>query len=487
VAEIRNLVTNPSLEVNTSQWVAQQATLARLTTDGAVGTACLEVTPTSAGQIYAGYYNLPIGGQTAGRVYTASVYVKGVGTTIGGTAQLWLSEAYGAVGQAQTIGANFTLQAGWQRVSLQRTLQQNDRTALFVYVWRSVAGQVQAGEHFLLDGMQIELSPTMSTYCDGDQPGAYWAGQPHASQSYAPLPEPPGQPYDLSSPSGSAARILAYLPALFQNFLMLRRIHGTHGNEVDLLRQELVLALEEAFVSTASTYGLDDMELTLGLPPNPSLTVEARRGRVLGHLLSWRQPTPQHTRDLANSFNNGQVTVDEMFDEYRVIVRLDSPTGIPENEADLEAAMLRYLPANLLVEFEHRYLLWGDVKLAGSTWGDLKAAGLKWGELKLLNSEALPYTPVTIIWYGPDMENAATGVVPCWWQTNYTTESTGWVDYGPTAAYGTRVNETPDPTPDDWHVAELTGLAPGTYHWRATATGPQGTTATMPDQTFVVP
>jgi hypothetical protein len=194
----------------------------------------------------------------------------------------------------------------------------------------------------------------------------------------------------MQPPLGSAARIWGYLPSIFRPLQMLQRVHTTQGNEVDLLRGEAQLAVAEAFVTTASTYGLDDIELTLGLDPNPSLSVEGRRGRVLGHLLSWRQPTPQNTSDLANSFNNGSVTVDEIFDEYRVVVRLDSPTGIPENEADLEDAMLRYLPANLLVTFEHRYLLWGDVKLAGTTWGELKATGWTWRDLKLKAPGAMP-------------------------------------------------------------------------------------------------
>jgi len=389
VPEIRNLVTNPSAEVNTAGWGVFQCTISRLATDGAFGSACIDAVPTAAGQGYGPSQATTIAGQTAGRTYTGSVYVKGMGATVGGSLRLALREAGGPQPYGEST-ADYTLTGGWVRYTIQRTLQHNDRTTVELWVFRAVAGQVQAGEHIRVDAVQIELAPTASNYCDGDQPGAYWAGQPHASESYAPLPAPPGQPYDLSSPQGSAARILAYLPALFQNFLMLRRIHGTHGNEVDLLRQELVLALEEAFVSTASSYGLDDMEVTLGLPPNPSLTVEGRRGRVLGHLLSWRQPTPQNTRDLANSFNNGQVTVDEMFDQYRVIVRLDSPVGIPENEADLEAAMLRYLPANLLVEFDHRYLLWGDVKLAGTTWAELKATGWTWAELKSKTPGAMP-------------------------------------------------------------------------------------------------
>jgi len=59
------------------------------------------------------------------------------------------------------------------------------------------------------------------------------------------------------------------------------------------------------------------------------------------------------------------------------------------------------------------------------------------------------------------------------------------VEYGPTDAYGTQVAGSV--VQDNLHSALIVNLAPGTYHYKITATDARGTTSSTPNATFVMP
>ncbi len=59
------------------------------------------------------------------------------------------------------------------------------------------------------------------------------------------------------------------------------------------------------------------------------------------------------------------------------------------------------------------------------------------------------------------------------------------VEYGPTSAYGSQVAGSV--VQDTLHSATIVNLAPGTYHYKITATDARGNTASTPNATFVMP
>ena len=103
-----------------------------------------------------------ISGATLGRIFTASVYVRGTGVTIGKTFTLTINETGGASGTAGNSGT-VTLSADWQRISVTRTLTANDRTG--VQLVPSVTAAA-AGEVFHLDGAQVEENQLATPYIE---------------------------------------------------------------------------------------------------------------------------------------------------------------------------------------------------------------------------------------------------------------------------------------------------------------------------------
>lgn len=193
----RNLVLNPSAEVDLTNITAYSGTLVQDTTDAQVGTACVQTT--STGATFSGPQFIIVT-QAAGTVVTVSAWVKtpGTGTTI----------FFALRSGSTTLG---TASAGappagvWTRVSVQLTVpvgQTCDRVA--------VAYNSGTGIVWKVDGVMAETGVgAPSAYVDGDQPGCGWEGLAHASASRRYGPGATGRSYGSAGQSGRVTAVNA--------------------------------------------------------------------------------------------------------------------------------------------------------------------------------------------------------------------------------------------------------------------------------------
>ncbi len=182
---VTNLVDNPSVENDLMGWTSPDPdwAVARVTTEGRFGKAAVEVTTTGA----AGNADTPgvlltqrDGNRfpvTAALDFAKSLWIKIPGAA-GQSATLYLYFWDAASGGSRT---SFALQAitftgDWQRVEVAATA---DGSATHADI-RIAGGNVGT---FHIDGAQFEQAAAATVYCDGDQPGATWAGTAHESTS----------------------------------------------------------------------------------------------------------------------------------------------------------------------------------------------------------------------------------------------------------------------------------------------------------------
>lgn len=176
---VTNLVTNPSLEVNTVGWstsgnsyLAFGAVITRDTTTSQVGVASLKVV-TSGSQQGPG---VTIGALAANTTYTASFYAKG---NVGGEVLDVYVSLDSITGGAVAGQTSITITAGWARYSITFTTGAGPYpTPTFV------ARQLAAGGlTYFLDAIQVAVGATVQPYFDGSTPGYAWTGTAHASTS----------------------------------------------------------------------------------------------------------------------------------------------------------------------------------------------------------------------------------------------------------------------------------------------------------------
>ena len=163
-----NLVTNPSVEVDTTGYSAIASAIARVTTKQRRGAACLQITPTSNAYDGAFFGTVSL---TSGQSYTFSVDVWGV---LGVPYVIYFGTTGGTV-KGTTL---FTGIGDWQRVVV---TWMADATANF-RLYSAKNNSASTGV-FYIDGLLCLHAAYDVSYIDGDQQDCTWLAGAHASTS----------------------------------------------------------------------------------------------------------------------------------------------------------------------------------------------------------------------------------------------------------------------------------------------------------------
>jgi hypothetical protein len=181
-----NYVTNPSFEVDTTNWSGfGSATLARTTGEFNTGSASLSVTNSSGSGAQFGNSGTMIPLVAGAGTYYLSAYVKLASGNASATYFLRALqyEAQDSVSTvaAATLGSQALEYTGnWVRLSGFFT---KNSGANFLII-RVATGSTTAGEIFYVDSVMLEKSDTLKSYFDGGS-GGFWSGSANASFSGA--------------------------------------------------------------------------------------------------------------------------------------------------------------------------------------------------------------------------------------------------------------------------------------------------------------
>jgi hypothetical protein len=180
-----NLIQNPSFEVDTTGWVDTNGSGSLRTSDQVawIGGDSLELSriATAGSFLYgAKCQGVGSGGATIGQTVTITAYVYVPAASFPKITGYSIT----AVGVASTFVSGPPVADQWYRLRLTKVLTAT-LDDVQVQFWTDDThgdGQVIA----YIDGVQAEVRPTPSPYCDGDQPGCSWSGTAHNSNSTRP-------------------------------------------------------------------------------------------------------------------------------------------------------------------------------------------------------------------------------------------------------------------------------------------------------------
>jgi hypothetical protein len=174
--------------------------------------------------------------------------------------------------------------------------------------------------------------------------------------------------------------MLGYLPPFYGSSKAMQALLDAEGAEFDLLRQALGEVLEQMFARRA-TWALSDLEAELGLPPAPSLTVQERQDRVVSKSRGSGTCTLYLVKQVAESYQFGDVEVIEDHAGFTVHISFVNRTGIPSNLPDLQAGIRAVLPAHLALSYLYNWFTFAELDAKGWTWTALNSQGLTWDAL----------------------------------------------------------------------------------------------------------
>jgi hypothetical protein len=187
--------------------------------------------------------------------------------------------------------------------------------------------------------------------------------------------------------------MLEYAPQFLQNSRVYQSIIDAGGKEFDTQRAATEDILKQFYVETATEWGLALWEQMLGLPTVAGKPDSERRSKILSKLRGIGTVTVNFLKNIASSYDNGTIELEDHPENYSFIIRFVDVRGIPPNLADLQEAIEEVKPAHLAVVYEQKYLTWAELDSMNLTWEQLDAMHLTWEQLAVLDP-ANPPEPV---------------------------------------------------------------------------------------------
>jgi hypothetical protein len=174
-------------------------------------------------------------------------------------------------------------------------------------------------------------------------------------------------------------RMSDYLPRYYDDSRIVGNLLDQESAEVSDLNAAIADVLAQFFVDTA-TWGLANWERICGIKTDETKPYDQRRSAIKARLRGVGTVTVALIKNVAESYNNGEVEVTEDNANYTIAVRFVSTYGRPSNMTDIQNALREIVPAHLAIDFVFTYATWSEVDSRGQTWADIDALGETWAQ-----------------------------------------------------------------------------------------------------------
>ncbi|MFC4101717.1 YmfQ family protein [Paenibacillus xanthanilyticus] len=183
-------------------------------------------------------------------------------------------------------------------------------------------------------------------------------------------------------PNNRGDIMLNDLPSYYADSKIVRNITAREAEELDRFHAAARDVLDQFFVETA-TWGLAQWERICGLPVNEGKPIDQRRSVIKSKMRGAGTVTLAVIKNVVDSYQNGEVDIQENFGGYEVVITFIGKRGVPPNLEDVEATLREIVPAHLSVKFQFTYLRWEELDAAELTWEALEALDMTWDELEV--------------------------------------------------------------------------------------------------------
>lgn len=172
--------------------------------------------------------------------------------------------------------------------------------------------------------------------------------------------------------------MLNYLPTYEQGSRAFNQILDAYDKEFRRLEQDTEIVNRNMFLDTAIEK-LYIYERDLGIESINDLDYRQRREQIISrNRASFEQTTEETIKNVAKSYSNGDVEVNETYVVGMYEIKFVGSLGIPDNLDGLKKALDIIIPAHLGLSYTFTFNTWGMV--SGLTW--LDASDETWQSLR---------------------------------------------------------------------------------------------------------
>lgn len=179
----------------------------------------------------------------------------------------------------------------------------------------------------------------------------------------------------------SGERMLKYWPNVIQQILEFQAFIKAEGFEIDFLKNDVELSVNEAYLHTMGLERIMEWEQALGITPGATDTTEDRRESIIARIRGQGKLNTELINSIVDAFTGG--TAKSYIEDGVLYVKITPP---PENKQYKFENVVRELtkktPAHLSLAVSRDYATWKEVVENYSDWNAIKQL-TTWGELNL--------------------------------------------------------------------------------------------------------
>lgn len=171
-----------------------------------------------------------------------------------------------------------------------------------------------------------------------------------------------------------------YLPRYYDDIAEAQAVLNAYAVELEKLNADIADVLAQFYVDTA-TWGLGRWEKMFGIPTDETKPLDQRRSSIKSKLRMFGTVTVSVIKNVAESFQYGEVDVSEDPKNYTINVKFIGKLGVPPNLQDVKDALRDIIPAHLAINYSFTYATYDMVTEVYKTYSDMAASGLTYAQI----------------------------------------------------------------------------------------------------------
>lgn len=184
------------------------------------------------------------------------------------------------------------------------------------------------------------------------------------------------------SQSQRGIMMINYYPEVIKCLLEFQLLIQSTGFEIDFLKCEMNLTLDDAFLTTMGLDRIIQWEIALGILPMPEGTADDRRAVILARFRGGYKFNTEAIKSIVNAFTGG--TCNSYIQDSCLYVKISPPPGNKEFRFEsVEAEIARRVPAHLNYKVTRNYSTWRDIRNNFTSWEDVKNKLESWESVML--------------------------------------------------------------------------------------------------------
>lgn len=179
----------------------------------------------------------------------------------------------------------------------------------------------------------------------------------------------------------SGERMLNYYPEVIKIILEFKALMRTEGFEVDFLKNNVELSINESYLSTMTETRIKEWERNLGIAPSSDDSLEDRKESIIARIRGRGKLNSALINSIVGAFTGG--TAISYIRDSKLYVKITPPVGNKQYKFNNVLRELNAIcPAHLGLEVTRNYATWGEIKDNYIDWNNIKELS-SWEELVL--------------------------------------------------------------------------------------------------------